>query len=732
MADQQLLQDARRYLAMLHKRRGIVVTCVGVSLAGAFLYNYTSRPLYQATAQILIAESSPKILPNQETFDPLQDYQTEYSLVRSRNLAEKVVERLDLQKSAELLAGPLMSPWERFQRAVLRKPPAADIGSDGIPLSPAAAALRSRLAVEPQPGGRLVNLRINAYDPSWAASVANTWAQLYIEQSLSFRYTTSSEATDWLSERVAEQKARVEQAERALLEYRARQGIGAFNEGDGIVTEKITTLAGALMDARMSRMERETLLGQARSLPPLQLATFPSVMQSGVVQALRAQIAELRAEETRLSESLGPRHPDMLRVASEIQAAEEKLRNEIQAVVAGLLAEYQTARSKEEKIAADLEEAKREALETNRKSLEFSILKREVDTNKDLLESLMSRSKETGLETELKSTNVRIVERAEAPRAPVWPRKSRNYQLALLLGLALGIGLAVLFEHLDNTLKTPEDVKEHLGLPFLGMVPDVSTRSGSTRFPKASPLILKNPQSAVAEAYRVLRTNLIFSSAQESGRLFLVSSAGPGEGKTTTVSNLASSLALNGARVLAVDADLRRPTMHQHFGLQKTPGLTDLIVGKCQASQAIQVTRYKGLQILPCGYVPPNPAELLGADSLKEILAAFKAHYEWVLIDTPPILGMADTPVLCPLMDGVVLVIGAEVASRPAIQRAVDQIASVGGHITGVVLNKVDLDRNAYYYSQYYGEYYRSYYAEGAGRPGSRERPVAQPPNRRT
>jgi capsular exopolysaccharide synthesis family protein len=232
----------------------------------------------------------------------------------------------------------------------------------------------------------------------------------------------------------------------------------------------------------------------------------------------------------------------------------------------------------------------------------------------------------------------------------------------------------------------------------------------------------------------VLRTNLIFSSAETTGRVLVVSSASPGEGKTTTVANLASSLALNGAKVLAVDADLRRPTMHQHFGIPKTPGLTDLIVGKCQASQAIQATRFKGLQVLPCGYVPPNPAELLGSPAMKHVVEALKSHYDWVLIDTPPILAMADTPVLCPLVEGVILVVGAEVSGRPTLQRAIDQIVNVGGKIVGVVLNKVNLERNSYYYGQYYGEYYRAYYAEGSSRQaraaGDEPRPGPRPVRR--
>jgi capsular exopolysaccharide synthesis family protein len=226
----------------------------------------------------------------------------------------------------------------------------------------------------------------------------------------------------------------------------------------------------------------------------------------------------------------------------------------------------------------------------------------------------------------------------------------------------------------------------------------------------------------------VLRTNLLFTSAAPSGRVLLVSSANPGEGKTTTVANLAESLAQNGARVLAVDTDLRRPTLHQQFNLSKTPGLSDLIVGKTQASQAIQATRTKGLQVLPCGYIPPNPAELLGSQSMRDVIAALREHYDWVLMDTPPILAMADTPILCPLVDGVILVVGAEVSGRPVIQRAIDQITSVGGKITGIVLNKVDLERNSFYYGQHYGEYYRTYYAEGAAqRPASAGSQTAAP-----
>jgi capsular exopolysaccharide synthesis family protein len=357
---------------------------------------------------------------------------------------------------------------------------------------------------------------------------------------------------------------------------------------------------------------------------------------------------------------------------------------------------------------------------------------REVDTNRQLYQDLLTKTKQTGLETELKTTNIRVVEKAETPRGPVLPRKMRSYQVAVILGLLVGIGLALGFEHMDNTFKTPEDVREHLQLPFLGMVPDVGLKPAPGAGARG-PQLVKSPNSAVADAYRVLRTNLIFSSAETSGRVILVTSANPAEGKTTTLANLAVALAQNGAKVLAVDADLRRPTLYQHFGVVKAPGLADLIVGKAAASLAIHSTRIEGLQLLPCGYQPPNPAELLGSPMMKQIVDALRAHYEWVLIDAPPLLSMADAPVLCPLVDGVVLVIAAESATKPAVMRAVDQVQSVGGKVAGLVLNKVNLERNSYYYSQYYGEYYRSYYAENAvKRPSAAgpRKPAPRPPAR--
>jgi capsular exopolysaccharide synthesis family protein len=586
-------------------------------------------------------------------------------------------------------------------------------------------AFRSRLTIEPLAGSRLVNLRFAAYDPALAARAVNVLAQAFIEQQMEFRFTTSKEASDWLSVQVVGQQKKLQDAEKALQSYREKEGLVTVDETQALLDQKLQSLTGALMNARTDRIAKEAVLSRLRALPSEELGSFPPIAQSPVVQSLRARLADLREDEAKLQDSLGEKHPDLVKLRTRIANLEEQIASEGKTIARAVENDYETARQQETALAAELEAAKRSALQTNRKGMEFGTLRRGVEQGQKLLRDLETRSQVSDLETQLRTSNFRIVERAAVPLAPILPRKVRNYELALFFGLALGIGLAIFFERMDNTVKTPDDVTQQLGLPFLGMVPTANLgRLADGDFGQADlPVVLREPQSAAAEAYRVIRTNLIFSAPSKTGRLILFGSANPGEGKTTSVANLAASLAQNGARVLAVDADLRRPTLHRHFGLEHTPGLSDLVVGRAKLADVVHATSVPGLSVLPCGYIPPNPAELLGSDALRDVLQALRKKYDWVLVDAPPILAMADTPVLCPFVDGLVLVIWSESSSRPALRRALDQIERVGGKLTGVVLNKVDLQRNAYYYGQHYGEYYRKYYG------GQAPRPEAPPPS---
>jgi polysaccharide biosynthesis transport protein len=466
-----------------------------------------------------------------------------------------------------------------------------------------------------------------------------------------------------------------------------------------------------LLTARTERLARQTLHDRVRQMAPEEVGSLPVVIENPVVQGMKARLAELRDEERKLSETLGERHPDLVSLRDRVAALEADLKGETSAIVRSIEAAYDTAVQQEARLGDELAAAKAASFAQDRTTLRSAVLQREVESRRALLRELTARAQKAVLESQLRFTNLRIVERAESPRVPVLPRRAFNYEIALLMGIGLGAGLAILAGRIDDTIKTPDDIAQLLGLPFLGMVPVV----GANAAPESAPPLAaaSEPQSAVAEAYRVVRTNLIFSTTAKRGRVVVVSSSSPGEGKTTTVANLAASLAQNGARVLAIDADLRRPTLHTHFGLEPAEGLSEVLSTGAPRSLPVRKTEVSSLSILSSGEIPPNPAELLGSDGLRILLEAERERYDWILIDAPPILAMADTPVLSALADGLVMVVWSEHCTRPSLKRALEQVRAVGGTLTGVVLNKVDLKRNAYYYGQYYGEYYRRYYADG-------------------
>jgi capsular exopolysaccharide synthesis family protein len=675
----------------------------------AVLHNATARPVYEATAQLLIERQAPRVLAagNEGDAEPgtADYYETQYELLRGRALAEKVLPRLEGDHSEDLLAGPLLSSWSRLRAAMpsgaARTVPATDLVS----------TFRSRITVEPLAGSRLVNVRFRAYDPNFATRAVNTLADVYVEQALELQFTRSQQATEWLDARIGEQGHRLKQAEQALLAFKEKKAMVGPGAGRSLADQQLGSLNAAYLAARSDRLAREVVVESLQGLSPAELHAVPAVVDNPVIQGLKIRVAELRDEERRLQETLGERHPDLLAMTARREALEADLESEAVNIRKALEAGYQTALLQETRLQEELGRVKTATLAYDRTSLDGATLAREVDSRRELLKELQGRAQQTGLESQLRFTNLRVIERAQEPREPILPRRARNTQVALLLGLAIGSGLALLLGYLDDSVKTPDDVTQLLGLPFLGMVPDVSRDADKPG--GALPVAARDPQSAVAEAYRVVRTALLFAGPASGGRAFVVSSANPGEGKTTTLANLAVSLAQNGAKVLAVDADLRRPTLVGHFGLEPGPGLSEVLAGTTGTDAAVRATEVPNLKVIGAGKVPENPAEVVGSDAFRAFLDAQRRAFDWVLIDAPPVLAMADAPVLSSLVDGVVMVVWSEHCSRPALKRALEQVRMVEARLAGVVLNKVDLRRNAYYYGQYYGEYYRRYYAEG-------------------
>jgi capsular exopolysaccharide synthesis family protein len=434
------------------------------------------------------------------------------------------------------------------------------------------------------------------------------------------------------------------------------------------------------------------------------------------VQSLRIELASLERQQAQLLERYLDQHPEVVKVRNQIQDTRTKIRGEAQRVIRAAENDYKAAAAQEASVFSALETAKQETLQLGAKAVSYDTQKREVDAARQVLDALMARAKQTDVASELKSTNIRIVDPAVVPSSPIKPRKLRDIALGLLLGAFLSVGLAFFLEYLDNTLKTPDDVRQHLGAPLLGVVPELTEE----QHPNLTVLNTALDQRFV-EGYRVIRTALNYSWSEPGGHVIMVTSTAPGEGKTLTAVNLAFTLAAQEGRTLLIDADLRKPTTHALVRGKKNPGLSDVLVGRAKASAAIQQNiPGTNLAYLASGTHVPSPADLLTNRTMKGLLDGLRKFYDWIIIDTPPVGAVAEPLILAPLTDGVVVVTGAEMVPRKAVLHSLERIHDTGARILGVVLNRAQVDKHSYYYSHYYGHYYGRYY-------GSTHKPSGRP-----
>ncbi len=438
------------------------------------------------------------------------------------------------------------------------------------------------------------------------------------------------------------------------------------------------------------------------------LATAPAILANPFIQQLKSELAALQQRAEQDAGLLGPKHPDMIKLASATRLSQAKLDAEIEKVVQSVRNEYTTALAHENGMLAALEQQKGEALAMNRKAIEYSVLARDVESSTQLYNNLLLRAKETGVTGELKTSSIRVVDAAERPRNPVSPQRRTDLLLALIGGTLFGCGLAFFLEYADSRLKSPQEVEAYLGLGHLGMLP-VLPGNG-----EQYPLLSNGVPANFAEAFRTLRTNVLFSTAKGGTRYLVVTSTGPREGKSMVSSNLAIALAQTGQRTLLIDADMRRPKVHDLFAFSQEPGLSNVIVGDTEPGEAIRQSPVPGLSVLVAGRIPPNPTELLGSPRFRELSASLGPLFDWVVIDTPPVMAVADATLVSHDATGVIFVVGAEMTSRHAARRALDQLRRANAPFLGAVLNKVDLVRDAYYYAHYYRREYTQYYTKSS------------------
>ena len=449
---------------------------------------------------------------------------------------------------------------------------------------------------------------------------------------------------------------------------------------------------------------------------PAALNDAPLILSNPFVQQQKVELAQLQQQRVQLSETLGPNHPDMVKLDLAIQNSEARIQTETVQIVLAMRSEYEAALAEERTLSATLNRQKQEAQVLNRTGIEYGVLQRDATANRQMFESLLQRTQETGVSEQLQAGNIRVVDAAEIPTGPVSPNVFANLLLGFLGGLTLAVGLVFGFEYLDDRIKNPDEIKTHLGLPFLGMVPALF---GDTKKNGTPPLLSNGVSSLFAESFRSIRTNVLFSSTDDGGHLVVVTSSAPGEGKTVVSSNLAVALAHSGHRVLLIDCDMRKPRVHAVFSCNAVPGLSNLLVGNSPASEAIRESSTPGLWLMPAGTHPPNPAELLGSKRFKDFAAFLLQHFDWILLDTPPVMAVTDASIVANMSHGVLFVVGSEMTSRRVAQRAIEQLEHGQAKFIGAVLNRVDLEHNSYYYSRYYRPEYSGYYGPPGGTPGS-------------
>ena len=572
-------------------------------------------------------------------------------------------------------------------------------------------------------------------DPVLAARIVNAHLQNFIEQNFRSKYEAAAQASNWLAGQLNEMKIKVEKAEDARLAYERENQIWTIDEKNDISSQKLADLNKQLTDAQADRINKEAVyqLAQAGNYDAL-----PAVRQSLVIQDILKQESELSAQYTDAVNQYGPKFPKVLRLQAQLKDLDQMVAREKTNIANQVEAEYHGARQKELLLKQALDQQKTEVNQMAEKLVQYNILKREAEANKQLYDGMLQKLKEAGITAGLRSSNIRIVDPALIPGGPSRPNKPRNIMLSILVGLVGGIGLALLREYLDNTVKTPDDIETLARLPSLAVVPAMAASNGKHRgrfsnLLKSPAIVSKEgraelvshhmPQSQMSEAFRALRTSLLLSQADHPPQVILMTSALPREGKTTAAVNLAVTLAQLGDKTLLVDADLRKPGINRALSLVdgKHAGLSSYLAGVSSLDLiTVPHPAIANLAAIPTGPIPPNPADLLSSRRLTELVADLRSRYKFVVIDSPPIMAATDAVILSVLVDGVLMVVRSGETPKEAFTRTRDLLAGVKCRILGVVLNAVDASSPDYYYSYRYYPYSYGGYGREEGKKSRR------------
>ena len=714
------------YLRVLYKRRWVAAGAFILVFAYSATTSLRKTPIYEAGTQLLIEKDARRasnlntVLQENEGWYDDDFYQTQVRMLQSRALAWRTLQAMGMgeppseserQAQAESASRQNNRNWlDAIAQLVGApkpiQPPAADeTGWQSARIDRFLAGLN----VTPVRNSRLVSIKYRSPDPALAARSADALATAYIQQGLSLRAVASKDANAFLSEQLVEQQKTLDASERALQDYKVKYGAVALTDPqNNIIVQKLGDISAALTRARTERLEKQqlyqTLTEQRKD--PAKLEGFQPIFSNPTIQRLRGEVAQLKSRDAELAVNFQPGYSGRQAIAAQLTEKSAQIEQEIEKVAQSIRTDFQIAQGRETELEKQLKEQKSVSLSQDNVAIGYQALEREAQGNRQLYNDLMARAKMTGVTGEYKGTNVQVIDAAEMPRVPVLPNHQRDLMFALMTGFLLAVGLAFGMEYLDSRIKTPDDIKSYLGVPFLGLVPIVPAKE--TKGP--SPLLDRGVPAAFSEAMRGIRTSVIFSSAADGMRSIMVTSTAPSEGKTVVSSNLADALAQAEQRTLIIDGDMRRPRVHEVFEIAQEPGLSNVLIGAVDVKSAIRQTGNQFLSVLPAGHIPPNPAELLGSRKYQKLIEELAKDYDWIIVDAPPVMAVTDAAVVSNGVTGVVFVVGAEMTPRRTAQTALEHLMAARAKVIGAVLNRVNVHRHSYYYAQYYRkDYTRAY-----------------------
>lgn len=702
----------------IRRRPWLIGACVLLTSAAFCVHAMRKPKIYAAAAEIVIDPVLPKVLGDGFDVDNIDArasaetafYNTQYKIIQSRAVYRQVIAQQQLDTNQDFLTQYGIGHTtigEQRTKAI-------------------ESILRGRVLVAPEPKSRVVKLIVEDYDADRAARIANAVADVYMKKSLSDRMSTTHKAAEWLDERVRDFAKDLESSEKELADFKRQHLLVSVSVEDrkNRISAGMTAYNDKFIETKNKliqlRAEREVLKeATGPNVPLTALSAVPRIKSSETVQGLNKTLITLDQKRAELSSRYGAKHPNMLALIEQFEKIRAAREAEIETIIGALDNEIASLEKQEVSIQGAMSEAVSKAMDLNNLALEYTKLSRQLGTNEKTYETLLKRRLETELSGQLESNFVDWHEKAEPIPYPIRPSVPLSTILGALLGLAIGIAITVGGVLLDNTIHTQQEVEERLRLAFLGLLPKIQ-QDGKRDLGKNTPewsrardmFIAENPKSAVAECARSLRTNLMFLGAERPIRRILLTSAGPSEGKSTTAIALGTTMALAGSKVLLVDTDLRRPRLHKTFGVSGEHGLTSVLLDSSKLDVAVKSTDVRGLDVLPCGPLPPNPSELLHTERFLKLLDQLDERYDRVVFDSPPVNAVTDAIILAQIADGTILVVKAGKTSRDAAKRARRQLVDVKANILGVVLNDVDLKQGVYYRDHYY-QYYRSGYAYG-------------------